>query len=1405
MKLSGFIFISLLLIFSVTCSDDEFTFQNNDEDPEYSLFTLLDDYPALKDLFKNVDQNEFNHRLADFSDDNIDILPGILAKTDRLIGSEPGNAERPLTDIIAIMRTVLERVMHQDNYDLEPVRSYPGMPSNYTNSFYSFMDKVSDSDLEVAESVLAIANKLLAYISARYSGNIEVKIQEFLADLRDHSEDSMISDIEGIIEDAGKLLIQSNDNLYLDSTGAIRCTREAIDPDNDTDTGTGNMVRGIDTLLSGISDLSSDESIRENFYDIIRGAVIIPSLTVDGKKFQTIIKDFIFNTETWFTESTGTETPNKFNTMSDYKRDTANSYVNAELGNSLKEMFPALLGLLLRSDRNEAMKDDGTGVYPLELLAKGLNSANIDFSSLSIEESLYKMIRYDSSLKDRLTDSSASSVSILDHLMFLFAAVRDIGFRDRITTDPDDPEGLYNHGHGHGQATGGILTVNDALFNMSTGSLLGMDAYMLAMNRDASGQPAGKYTHRSRDSFDKATFTFTTAKPFGNNPFFMDTNFPALQLMPSNLIGDAGSPDGGKQVYPASSDPADPDDNWDTYISYAEDGKNDANTARWMMGMLARTCWRGEGPYYSTEGAIDIGGGNYRYYTPGGEVYAEVNKSGSDWVYTSTKYKSAWNTDYYLTEMGLLNITHTLEHGNPSIPEEIVTGSLQIIVDTDSDGIGAADSNGDTSDDIVAGTDDGAGIISGPGIAADSGTIDYDSREIIFNLAGDPAGDAVYAVYNYTLPPATTEIADQDQLTPIEVSGKKHYAPGTALYYTETWEKVMADTDNAGCITVYENPAIKDSLRECATHEEAIYKNLVWLLNEKKMLLVIPMRVDIGGLGAAVFVIGEFNGLFGVAGGSKVLSSDPESTALADGNGKWAKNGGYSSSYECGDGRLTILCDDNGSMLLPYLYNKLFGDGALMPGILGGNMGPVEKLAFFRNDCREIQSLNAGPGSVYWEDRNALVPLLMAALGEVHKYAEADKNPLKILVDGLIPVLTKPMTYYQKNNSIEDPADPAYIPYPRNCWKPRLADDTHDYLKPTLHLNPAEGETIANYYLPKANPTLLTLLSESDYKKCDGLLALMCRTDLLTRLLQFVQKLGGSAYDDKTGTWNFSDSIDSNFLSWGARRKIFYGIEQLASMIRTQEGEALERGYLSYVYPSWAVYENETEIRSEDYTLESIIENLITDGIATLPEDYPAAADWADFNEAIAVFIELFSDNGQSGGRFNMTENLIGLTDVVLSGVTLDFGEISALRHTLASVLTAYNTETGKWEYPGELITILSDELPWIIELYSGTYGDILALTIDVLAEGGFLEYLLQIMSSDYPSSQIFEELFEFLGIDIIARYDSSLWNDLAGLLVTASEMLEQDSSTADDFYYRVNGFENGPDAFTALGELLSK
>lgn len=78
-RTTGIFFFAAFIIYSVLilhgCSrEEEMSFQKNREDPKVKLFQILDETPALKSLFTGLDMNEFNQKANDLINSNPDLL-----------------------------------------------------------------------------------------------------------------------------------------------------------------------------------------------------------------------------------------------------------------------------------------------------------------------------------------------------------------------------------------------------------------------------------------------------------------------------------------------------------------------------------------------------------------------------------------------------------------------------------------------------------------------------------------------------------------------------------------------------------------------------------------------------------------------------------------------------------------------------------------------------------------------------------------------------------------------------------------------------------------------------------------------------------------------------------------------------------------------------------------------------------------------------------------------------------------------------------------------------------------------------------------------------------------------------------------------------------------------------------
>ncbi|MCP4137332.1 MAG: hypothetical protein GY754_40570, partial [bacterium] len=654
LKLKRILFSSSIIIliffssFFISCSSHSIgEFQNNAAEPPYRLFNILDDYPAVLSAFKNLDQAEFNRKMAEAVNADIDAAKDIFP----LMGELSNDGTHHSKDLIDDIRHLVDLIRSQDTSDLDlpPVSTnYTDNSTAYLTDFYSFLDGIGNARTGVSGDLVPIVGKMTSYLTTR--PDIETEVTDLIASLRESDSGSDGQSLSYLLkllqEPLKKMLITTNENIWLNGTTVV-ADRASIDTGAHTNTGLGNAVRGLDALLSGLNDiLSGDAEARNDLYAVITefGAALDPAKgdTAD------MLKSLICEIEDRFTVGGA-----KFN--GDYYTNDDDTYVNAELGNALKELWPPLQQLIIRSDTLTAngfksIGYDAEGRSPLQVFVEALGKLDVDLSSYEIDDTLFKMVWYDGKGRPRFdhggvsADPAASNISYLEQVLYTMVCAASFGYKDGGVTE----EEYYNHNsttgevtavnngnygnasHGHGEPTGGYLTLNDTMFNMTVPKLLeGMDIYGSYLDYNSSSysyvNQVGQYVYRGKEGF-----TYDESLAAGTNGpadrFFLNSNYPANLMLSGLCVGDAGIPNGGRNLITAQKY----NDEEVVYWPADSAGIGELNTARWMIGWIARAVWAGEGPYYhaasNAETAVIQGKTFYKYLRPNGAVYAYVHK-----------------------------------------------------------------------------------------------------------------------------------------------------------------------------------------------------------------------------------------------------------------------------------------------------------------------------------------------------------------------------------------------------------------------------------------------------------------------------------------------------------------------------------------------------------------------------------------------------------------------------------------------------------------------------------------------------------------------------------------------------------------------------------------------------------
>ena len=1412
-------FIIIIFIFFISCSKHDLNnFQNHELNPDYTLFGLLDEFPALKSAFQNLDQTRFNRKLSEplnknieASEDIIALLPDLLSSVNTLYGSES-----VLTDVIAEIREMLYLIIHQDELD-------DSATEVWADSFFSLYEKLLLADVDFSDDLVKILKKSIDYIYDQYEGDDLENIVDDLLDLLEDKDgvqnlDTLLTEFSMGI---GKLLLQANRNMYLEQmsedTYRLVDLSENLDEIEEIDTKLGNSVLGVDLLFSGINNILKDPSLQEVVFNMLRstGDLFADIRTTD------VLKTTMINIEKYFVEG-GEQFKDDYD-----KRNSTEEYINADLVNALKELWPAIQQLFISRGKKGSILNDQFDKGPesfVELLSKKLNFLDLDLESVNIEESLARMVRLDGRGRDRINpEKDASNLNFLDSLLYVFMAATHVGFQDSWDSEQDDIRKYtsksdgYNFGHMHGKPTGGILTLNDCFYSLGT---LGMfeitipfttgpvvnaiNLYTMALGSPPLGFSSLEINNEDYgprgDKIFRSSHKFTSAEAESDSSyrFYFSPSYPVLGLLSSHVVGDAGLPNGGQGLGEEGGYKK-----FITFYPKSPDGLGEFNTARWTMGLIARTCWEGEGPYYYADPKASTVTFEHQqqeknwsiYYRPNGKVYALVYKD------PNSPYKAEeWEYLYPAVENDPVD---TLGNYDPDYYE----------------------------DDPP------------PENIPDLGLDDFSGLERA-NRYKEKWHTDYFMIENHDEFYSTGDV-------------NQYWVPGLASSQTE-----------ANCYWLEEKIKEKDDSRECASQEEAIYKNFQWLLYEKKLAFVLPLRInfrkkflesiDLTQLELAVtaFATIECNGLIGLA---NLHKTPPDYYGLQSGNKRWLINKGSGDSDIPGDVRLSI--DLKKGLVYPAVLNadliyqmflnpaenaKIIGIdllGYLMPDILGANLNPMSGLGILRElDINEKEGYLKGISSAevkrtdgqkdYWEERNRILPLLVTFLGILHEESYYEKPeapndydynrtgdhfyPLKIVTDSLLPPLANPMFFYKKFNGVD-----VYQKDQIECWQPRLKGNNYYLKKQQERYNP-------NYYEPKENRTPLGILSESDFKKNDGLIPLLSRVDLVTQMLKFFQFLGSSTFDSV----NYNEEDSS---TWGGRRKVFFGLEQIFTTIKTSKGTGLTdnevEGFYQreiYNYENWMFSDNYK--RPEDLDLETILNEVIGSrlsykGLASFVynrsetkkedcynvygfcldqcegsdeechssclENYnfclDQCYDWDNFDRVIWGLGELLSNQGFSEGKYNLVENLINFIDKILNKIEPTDLELSALRHTLGILFSKYDQEEG-WIYQEEVKNILTEHLPNFIRVFDDNYSSLFLLGGFLAEDDSFFEYFCQNLHSDFSALVTAEQWYDFLGTNLVENPNSELWEDLIEIIEGAIGIMEDENPAWYESEFQNNG-----------------
>ncbi len=1207
--------LAILAIFSSCSNSDLGDFQQNDPEPEIKIFELFNDYPALNEMWENIDGRTANDYIQATFDDYNPEMVSFFQKLAELMANSNNAMSGLFGDINEIISVLLNTdIQYHDNPDINQFFNNSG-EDYITNLFATLDDLGSGSSPDMAQSILGISRILLKYVLDEKTPS---EVQDLINDYMDKVErPGFKNDLIDVSKSLSRLLVRGDVPIWVDGSQAIVTDINLIDTSAHTNTGLGKITKGVHALLFGILNMSKSTGLdHDKIYSLLED---VQNTLIDGKS--DVFKSLMLNMESYFTRG-----GDNYTALPAYSTDTPGViFSDAELGTSLKNTLSSLKALFVREDRDGALLyDPGSKSYFLERLLKSLMSLGIDWNDTKIEESLYNMIRYDLYGRDRVTDPDSYPASHLESLLFITGITGNFGFEHQADTDEFGAGNGSNlsfqrisDAHGHGLSS--EFSLNDALFSLTSRKaglgINGFGVYMSAYDLIFGGDFA-------REDRNYRSFLPFNAGERSSNNFYFDYNYGVLRFLTGASIGDYGNANGGNIAdnygqYLNNYTPYSPDGIMQNDVADGVDPGKGVSMMAWTTGAVARSCFNGEGPYYYADPnaeVVNLGGKNYyKYLRPDGRVYAYVNKDNAAWEYvypaegsdkedhlehiislSSGSYTIASDQSISISiDDVVTDATVSFLAGTYTI-DEIITQIANVIgsqhVGRVGDGLVFIGEKTDPAVARIQVSNGGGGTIVEDILGEPSGTISkYLVTAIRYNRYKSRWHSDFYLM----------RVDSDNFYSPVDLSG---------------------NAQNAGALLYEEIIPEDEPKRACASQEEALYRNFQWVMTEKKMVLVLPLHLrgtTIDALLATreietvLFQVIDANGWSGLT-QCRIFRS----------NNQWAKAQTYGTSDIPGDYRMNFIVQPvqwikwvpwlgGGDLFIVdegVVYDDTMGRGTATPYVVGANIPALWRLAFPRSqlevvDPSGLNYFNAQVGSrdftadetdVNWQKRNPFMPFFASLFTVLHEGSDENNHALTKFSNGLTGLL---MPYLFFNEGIQ--GDIA-----RNTWMPRVTGGTEvaDYVPNYSHVpmlipdsqivgfedvsavTPTAyfgGWAAVDYYQPVASPTILSLLIDSDRsdpaKRADGLLAHLLRYNpaapadenyteskprILTKLIDTINDILNSENDDLSGISGYLSSspvdFDTNsYQLWGPRRKLFYGLEQLLSSMRVTKGRAL--------------------------------------------------------------------------------------------------------------------------------------------------------------------------------------------------------------------------------------------------------
>ncbi|XDD51231.1 hypothetical protein AB3N59_05540 [Leptospira sp. WS92.C1] len=518
-----------------------------------------------------------------------------------------------------------------------------------------------------------------------------------------------------------------------------------------------------------------------------------------------------------------------------------------------------------------------------------------------------------------------------------------------------------------------------------------------------------------------------------------------------------------------------------------------------------------------------------------------------------------------------------------------------------------------------------------------------------------------------------------------------------------------------------------DAQRAVDSDEEAFYKNLQWLLYEKRFVAVLPVRAKLTATVAfeeALFITAIGNGLVGMLN----LKPNCNPTACATDNGRWTiDNTNYVKAYNSAGTDLAYLsntpadsvmllegwgfgADGQQAFQVTFVYPALWSLIVPSPDLIYGMLPPVisrnvpvlERLGFTTSDKVIPDQVNAN-----WEKRNTLTPMVVA-LGKAlddqvsGQTTAGFKNPYTLLAN-LAEIFSRPLVFFGPDTTATFPTNGA----PPSFTQIRIigmADGFRNPIASTMEYFPLTNLGTQEYR------TLISVLSENTRRFQDGVLNLIGKTQLLTGFVQFLGQLGEPA-------------------NVNVKTKVFNGLKLvLGEMKFTSETPTPAQFNIEIKFTEWR------------------------DKVA----NYPTVNGTNIFSPlwgGVDDVVDLFKDYLSRSSGWSIIASLDFLLDLLLD-LSPTNADITQLLNLASSLF--YNSDNTR-SYT--ITNILTRSLPPVMDAMA-PYGKPLYGTGYYLAtkDGGFFNYLegRMFMNPSFTVKDLFADMKNFLRSDIIQNQEDS-------------------------------------------------